>query len=115
MWTAPRAESRPPPPIPPFLLAQNLSSKRIVPTDNMRPKSDDTITTPNGIIGGYTFSSQLSWYLREIQVEHREAMGAEIGSSAICRFLHKVGFSRQVIKLVALQRDKEICVRCFNF
>ena len=35
-------------------------------------------------------------------------MGAEIGSSAICRFLHKVGFSREVIKLVALQRDKEI-------
>lgn len=41
-------------------------------------------------------------------MEHREAMGAEIGSSAICRFLHKVGFSREVIKLVALQRDKEI-------
>ena len=26
-----------------FLLAQNLSSKRIAPTDNMRPKSDDAI------------------------------------------------------------------------
>ena len=47
-------------------------------------------------------------YLREIQVELREAMGAEIGPSAICRFLHKVGFSRQRMKLVALQRDKEI-------
>ena len=41
MCTAPRAETRPPP-IPPFLLAQNLSSKRIEPTDNMRPKLDDT-------------------------------------------------------------------------
>ena len=29
MCTALRAETRPPPPIPPFLLAQNLSSKRI--------------------------------------------------------------------------------------
>jgi len=35
--------THPPPPIPPFLLAQNLSLKRIAPTDNMRPKSDDAI------------------------------------------------------------------------
>ena len=33
--------ARPPPPIPPFLLVQNQSSKRIAPTDNMWPKSDD--------------------------------------------------------------------------
>ena len=42
MCTAPHAETCPPTPIPPFVLAQNLSSKRIAPTDNMRPKSDDT-------------------------------------------------------------------------
>ena len=30
-----------PPPVSPFLLVQNLSSKRIVPTHNMQPKSDD--------------------------------------------------------------------------
>ena len=29
------------PPIPPFLLVQNLPSKWIVPTNNMRPKSED--------------------------------------------------------------------------
>ena len=34
--------ARPPPPIPPFLLGQKLSSKWITPTDNMWPKSDDT-------------------------------------------------------------------------
>ena len=28
-------------PVPPFLLAQNLSSKRIAPTDNMQPTTDD--------------------------------------------------------------------------
>ena len=44
MCTAPRIETCPPPPIPPFLLAQNLSSKRIVPTDNMRPKFHDEYT-----------------------------------------------------------------------
>ena len=35
-------------PPPPFLLVQNLSSKRIVPTDNMRSKSDDA----KSVIGG---------------------------------------------------------------
>ena len=44
MCTAPHAETRPPPPIPPFLLAQNISSKQIVPTDNMRPKLHDKYT-----------------------------------------------------------------------
>ena len=34
----------PPPPIPPFLLAQNLSSKWIGPTDNMQPKLHDDYT-----------------------------------------------------------------------
>ena len=33
--------AHPPPPVPSFFLGQNLSSKRIVPTDNMWPKSDD--------------------------------------------------------------------------
>ena len=32
--------THPPPPVPSFLLAQNLSSKRIASTYNMRPKSD---------------------------------------------------------------------------
>ena len=34
----------PPPPVPPFLLAQNLSSKQIAPTDNMQPKLHDVYT-----------------------------------------------------------------------
>ena len=33
----------PPPPVPPFLLVQNLSSKWIAPTVNMLPKTDDAI------------------------------------------------------------------------
>ena len=44
MCTALRAETRPPPPIPPFLLAQNLSSKWIAPTDNVWPKLHDEYT-----------------------------------------------------------------------
>ena len=34
--------THPPPPVPPFLLAQNLSSKQIAPTDNMWSKTDNT-------------------------------------------------------------------------
>ena len=36
----PEQYTHPPPPVPPFLLAQNLSSKWIAPTDNLRPKPD---------------------------------------------------------------------------
>ena len=41
MHCQPEGSTDPPPPVPPFLLAQNLSSKQIAPTDNMRPKTDD--------------------------------------------------------------------------
>ena len=41
MCTAPHAETCEPPPIPPFLLAQNLHSKQIVPSDNMWLKLHD--------------------------------------------------------------------------
>ena len=46
MCTAPRAETHPHSPIhiPPLLLVQNLSSKRIAPIDNMRPKLHDEYT-----------------------------------------------------------------------
>ena len=44
MCMAPCAETRPSPPIPPFLVAQNLSSERIARTDNMQPKFHDKYT-----------------------------------------------------------------------
>ena len=47
-------------------------------------------------------------YLREIQSELLATTGAEVSQSAICRFFQKVGFTRQKMKLVALQRDKEL-------
>ena len=66
------------------------------------------LTAPHELTIIHLVLSRPGIYLREIQVELWEAMGAEIGPSDICRFLHKVGFSRQRMKLVALQRDKEI-------
>ena len=44
MCTALRAKNPPTSPIPPFLLTQNASSKRIAPTDNMQPKLHDEYT-----------------------------------------------------------------------
>ena len=44
MCMALSTETRPPPPIPPFLLAQKLSSTWIAPTDNLRPKLHDEYT-----------------------------------------------------------------------
>ena len=41
MHSHPEQCTHPPPPVPPFLLAQILSLKQIVPTDNTRPKTDD--------------------------------------------------------------------------
>lgn len=47
-------------------------------------------------------------YLAEIKRELFEITGADVHASSICRFLSKVGFTRQKMKYVALQRDKEL-------
>ena len=45
MCTATHAGTRPPPPIPSFLLVQNLSSKQIAPTDNMEEENSGLLAT----------------------------------------------------------------------
>lgn len=47
-------------------------------------------------------------YLREIQNELWEVTGADVSATSICRFLHRVGFFRQRIRYVALQRDEQL-------
>ena len=59
MYCHPEVCTHPPPPVPHFLLAQNLSSKRFVPTDNMRPKSDDTKKRHRFNSLTYTFSESV--------------------------------------------------------
>ena len=44
-------------------------------------------------------------YLREIQSEIIEEYGEELSLSFICEFLHKVGFTRQRLKITATQQD----------
>ena len=43
-YIASQDSCHPPIPIPPFFLVQNLSSKRVAPTDIMRPKLHDNYT-----------------------------------------------------------------------
>ena len=44
-------------------------------------------------------------YLGELQKEIAEEYGEELSLSAICRFFHKNGFTRQKLKIAAKQRD----------
>ena len=53
-------------------------------------------------------------YLREVQQDLHETTGTEVSLSAICRFL-RVGFSRQKLKLIAKQRDRDLRAQfCFD-
>ena len=45
-------------------------------------------------------------YLREIQLELQTQLGLDISQGALCKFLHKTGFTRQRLFTYALQRDE---------
>ena len=49
-----------------------------------------------------------SIYLHEIREDLRKTTGRELDESTICRFLHRNGFSRQKLRLVAQQRNQEL-------
>ena len=49
-----------------------------------------------------------SIYLHEIKEDLRTTTGRELDESTICRFLHRNGFSRQKLRLVAQQRNQEL-------
>ena len=48
-------------------------------------------------------------YLREVQLELQTQLGLNVSQSALCKFLHKTGFTRQRLSTYALQRDE--CLR----
>ena len=49
-----------------------------------------------------------SMYLHEMQNVVLQTTGTEITPSAICKFLHKQGFSRKKLTYIALQRSEEL-------
>jgi len=45
-------------------------------------------------------------YFREIQMELQTQLGLNNSQGALCKFLHKTGFTRQRLSTYALQRDE---------
>lgn len=49
-----------------------------------------------------------SIYLRELQTELQATTGTDVSLSTICNFVHKSGFTRKKLSVVALQRSDEL-------
>lgn len=76
-------------------------SKRIYP----KGRSYRKITSSLEVVILYLVLSRPGIYLREIAHELQTVYGASIHESTICKFLHKIGFSHQRLRIAALQRD----------
>ena len=48
-------------------------------------------------------------YLREIRSELLSELGVDVTVSAICKFFHKSGFTKQKARMHAIQRDEALC------
>ena len=47
-------------------------------------------------------------YLREVRIELLHELGIDVTESAICVYLHKAGFTRQRLRVYAVQRDDDL-------
>lgn len=63
------------------------------------------LTTPLELMIVHLVLKRPGIYLHEIATELLETTGASLSLSTICRFLKKMGFTRQRLRLAALQRD----------
>ena len=73
-----------------------------------RSESLQTLTPPLQLHVLHCVLMHPGIYLKEIQQDLYDTTATEISLSAICRFLQRVGFSRQKLKLVAKQRDEDL-------
>ena len=78
--------------------------KRIYPSERAYRK----ITEPVQLYILYLILSRPGVYLREIVCDLSTVLGLDVTESAICKFLKKIGFSRQKLALYALQRDETL-------
>lgn len=72
------------------------------------PQQHRKLTKPVELVILHLVLSTPGIYLREIQKEIFEILGADVSSAVICRFLHQTRFTRQRLKHAALQRDKQL-------
>ena len=67
------------------------------------------LTEPAQFFVVYLILDRPGIYLRELQLELQSQLGLNISQGALCKFLHKTGFTRQRLSTYALQRDE--CLR----
>ena len=77
-------------------------SKRTYPKEQAFRK----LTTPVQLLILHLVMQKPGIYLREIQNELSTTLLLQVDVGTICRFLHNSGFTRQKLKIVALQRDE---------
>lgn len=73
-----------------------------------REQANRKLTTPVELTILHVVLSHPGIYLREIQTELLELTGTDVCLGTLCRFLVRVGFTRQKMKYAALQRDKQL-------
>lgn len=66
------------------------------------------LTRPLELLILHTVLDQPGIYLKDIKKKIYLTTGADISLSCICRFLHKVGFTRQKLKVAAMERDEKL-------
>ena len=71
-----------------------------------KDKAYRKLTAPAQLLVLHLVINKPGIFLREVQSELFEVLMLEVDTSTICRFLHNSGFTRQKLRLVALQRDK---------
>ena len=81
--------------------ATGTVAKKVYPTENAFRK----ITEPVKFFILHLILEKPGIYLREITAKVRSTLGVELTESAVCKFLSKIGFTRQRLATFALQRD----------
>ena len=70
-----------------------------------KEKAFRKLTTPAQLLILHLVLEKPGIYLYEIQRDITDVLQLQIDTSTICRFLHQSGFTRQKLRLVAVQRD----------
>lgn len=73
-----------------------------------KSRSYSKLSTPVELTIIHIVLSKPGIYLKEIQTDLYLCTGVELSVSCICKFLHKVGFTRQKMKLAAIGRDEAL-------
>ena len=76
-----------------------------------KEKAHRKLTTPAELLILHLVCQTPGILLNEIQTSLLQILLVDVSISTICRFLYKSGFTRQKLKITALQRDEFLCQR----